>query len=285
MSSTKPNHAQHVLQIGHSPDPDDAFMFCALGRGAVRIRDYAIKHVLEDIESLNQRALEGDLEVTAISAHAYLSLTDRYWVLSTGASMGEGYGPVLVARENLSLEDLVGKRVAIPGEKTTAALLTRIYLEDFVPVVRPFDKIFEAVDSGEVEAGVLIHEGQLTYASRGYSKVEDFGERWDKETGLPLPLGLDVVRSDLGMELATEINRALRDSIEWAYRNEDVALDYALQFGRGLDRELGRRFVKMYVSELTRDMGKRGRRALETLYQRAAQAGIIAEPPHVTLIS
>ncbi len=276
---------QPILKIGHSPDPDDAFMFCALARGAVRIRDYAIEHVMEDIESLNLRALKGDLEVTAISAHAYLSLVDRYWVLSTGASMGEGYGPVLVSRKPRSIDELVGRRVAIPGEKTTAALLTWIYLRDFEPVVRPFDKIFQAIDSGEAEAGVLIHEGQLTYASKGYSKVEDFGQRWRDETDLPLPLGLDVVRSDLGMDLALEINTALRASIDWAYQNEEEALDYALQFGRGLEREMGRRFVKMYVSDLTRDMGDRGVRALTTLFRRGAEAGVITEPPELTLVS
>jgi len=274
-----------ILKIGHSPDPDDAFMFCALARGAVRIRDYAIEHVLEDIESLNLRALRGDLEVTAISAHAYLSLVDRYWVLSTGASMGEGYGPVLVSRTPRSIAELVGKRIAIPGEKTTAALLAWIYLRDFEPVVRPFDKIFEAIDSGDAEAGVLIHEGQLTYASEGYAKIEDFGERWQKETELPLPLGLDVVRSDLGMDLAREINAALRASIDWAYQNEEEALDYALQFGRGLEREMGRRFVKMYVSDLTRDMGRRGVRALETLFRRGAEVGVISEPPELILVS
>ncbi|MGH9462560.1 MAG: menaquinone biosynthesis family protein [Vicinamibacteria bacterium] len=274
-----------TLKIGHSPDPDDAFMFCALARGAVRIRDYAIVHVLEDIESLNLRALRGDLEVTAISAHAYLSLVDRYWVLSTGASMGEGYGPVLVSRTPRSIDELVGKRVAIPGEKTTAALLTWIYLRDFEPVVRPFDKIFEAVDSGDAEAGVLIHEGQLTYASQGYAKIEDFGKRWQEETELPLPLGLDVVRSDLGMDLAREVNAALRASIDWAYQNEEEALDYAVQFGRGLEREMARRFVKMYVSDLTRDMGRRGVRALETLFQRGVEAGVISEAPELTLVS
>ncbi len=274
-----------VLRVGHSPDPDDAFMFCALGRGAVRIRDYSIEHVLEDIESLNERALRGDLEVTAISAHAYLSVADRYWILSTGASMGEGYGPVLIAREPVSLSSLRGKRVAIPGVKTTAALLTHIYIDSFEPVIRPFDQIFQTVESGEADAGVLIHEGQLTYAAEGYQKVEDFGQRWEDETGLPLPLGLDVVRSDLGMDLAKEINQAMRESIDWAYANEEEALDYALEFGRGLERELGRRFVKMYVSDLTRDMGEKGKKGLETLFERAASAGLIASPPELNLHS
>ena len=247
--------------------------------------DFLVQHVLEDIESLNHRALNGELEVTAISAHAYLSLADRYWVLSTGASMGEGYGPVLVAKKPFSLSELSGKRVAIPGEKTTAALLTQIYLGEFIPVVRRFDKIFETIESGEAEAGVLIHEGQLTYSDKGYEKIQDYGERWNEETGLPLPLGLDVVRADLGKELAKEINDALRASIEWAYDNEEEALDYALQFGRGLEREMGRRFVKMYVSDLTRDMGERGRQALATLFQRGVEAGAIKEPPQLTMIS
>lgn len=273
-----------VLRIGHSPDPDDAFMFCALAKGAVRIRDFAIEHVLEDIESLNRRAASGEVEVTAISAHAYLSVADQYWVLATGASMGEGYGPVLVARRRMSLESLAGKKVAIPGEKTTAALLARLYLPDFVPLVRPFDKIFEAVDREEAEAGVLIHEGQLTYAASGYHKVLDFGERWGAETGLPLPLGLDVVRSDLGMDLACEINRALAESIDWAYRHEAEALDYALRFGRGLARDLGRRFVQMYVSDLTRDMGEEGERALAELFRRAAAAGITGTAPPLIVI-
>lgn len=274
-----------VLRVGHSPDPDDAFMFCALGRGAVRIRDYSIEHVLEDIESLNERALRGELEVTAISAHAYLSVADRYWILSTGASMGEGYGPVLIARDPVSISALRGKRIAIPGVKTTAALLTHIYVDDFEPIVRPFDQIFKTVASGEADAGVLIHEGQLTYAAEGYQKVEDFGKKWEQETGLPLPLGLDVVRSDLGMDLATEINQAMRKSIDWAYANEKEALDYALEFGRGLERELGRRFVKMYVSDLTRDMGENGKKGLETLFERAAAKGLIASPPKLKVIT
>jgi len=213
-----------TLRIGHSPDPDDAFMFCALSKGAVRIRDFRIEHALDDIETLNHRALAGELEVTAVSAHAYLDLADKYWILATGASMGEGYGPVVITKTPMKKEDLRGKRIAIPGEKTTAALLARIFLPEFVPVVRPFDKIFETVGRDEAEAGVLIHEGQLTYAQEGFHKIEDFGETWEKETGLPLPLGLDVVRKDLGRDLAREINDALRKSIERAYENEEKAL-------------------------------------------------------------
>ncbi len=273
-----------LLRIGHSPDPDDAFMFCALAHGAVRIRDYQVEHVLEDIESLNQRAMRGELPVTAISAHAYLSVADRYWIMASGASMGENYGPVVVSRSPGTLEDLRGRRVAIPGPRTTAALLARCYIGDFEPVLVPFDQIFDAVDEGSADAGVVIHEGQLTYGQRGYHLLSDFGVRWEQECGLPLPLGLDVVRKDLGMELALEMNRAMRDSIDWAYANEDEALDYALQFGRGLERELGRRFVKMYVSALTRDMGDSGEAALRRLFSMAAEAGVVDEAPDFTLI-
>ncbi len=273
-----------TLRIGHSPDPDDAFMFCALSKGAVRIRDFRIEHALDDIETLNHRAQNGELEVTAVSAHAYPDLAEKYWILATGASMGEGYGPVVISKTPMKKEDLRGKRVAIPGEKTTAALLARIFLPEFQPVVRPFDKIFETVARDEAEAGVLIHEGQLTYAQEGFHKVEDFGETWEEETGLPLPLGLDLVRKDLGLDLAREINDALRKSIEWAYDNEDEALTYALQFGRGLQRELGRRFVKMYVSDLTKDMGETGEKALKELFSRAEAAGAVRKAPSIELI-
>jgi 1,4-dihydroxy-6-naphthoate synthase len=276
--------SEPVLRIGHSPDPDDAFMFCALGNGAVKIRDYRIEHVLEDIESLNHRAMRGELEVTAISAHAFLDVADKYWIMATGASIGEGYGPVVISRKPVTLDELEGKRVALPGEKTTAALLARIYLPEFEPVIRPFDEIFDAVDAGDAVAGVIIHEGQLTYAGRGYQKLIDFGEQWEKDTGLPLPLGLDVVRRDLGRDLAIEINRAMRASIEWAYENEEEALTYALKFGRGLERELGRRFVKMYVSELTKDMGDSGEKALRELFVRAEKAGVIDKAPDFELI-
>ncbi len=274
----------NVLQIGHSPDPDDAFMFCALSHGAVKILDFEIDHVLQDIQTLNERAMNGDLEVTAISAHAFLSVADKYWIMATGASMGEGYGPVVVSKEALTIDELEGKRVAIPGEITTAALLSRIFLPKFDAVVRPFDAIFDAVDKGDADAGVIIHEGQLTYADKGYHKILDFGERWEKETGLPLPLGLDVVRRDLGHELAEEINRAMRASIDWAYENEDEALTYSLKFGRGLERELGRRFVKMYVSDITKDMGDAGEKALRELFARAEAVGVVDKAPEFELI-
>ncbi len=274
-----------VLRVGHSPDPDDAFMFYGLAHGKVRIRDYRIEHVLEDIESLNRRAAGGDLEVTAISAHAYPRVADAYHILATGASMGRGYGPVVVATRPMTLADLKGRRVAIPGPWTTATLLLALYADGYTPVEVVFDRIPEAVLAGTVDAGVLIHEGQLTYAAMGLSKIADFGELWAAETGgLPLPLGLDVVRADLGRELCAEINRGLRESILYARAHLDDAIAYALTFGRGLDRELGKKFVGMYVSEDTVDMGVQGREALRLLFRRGAEKGFLPGVPELVVI-
>jgi 1,4-dihydroxy-6-naphthoate synthase len=274
-----------VLRVGHSPDPDDAFMFYGLAHGAVRIRDFRIEHVLEDIESLNRRAAARELEVTAISAHAYPRVADAYHILSTGASMGRGYGPILAATRPMTLADLGGKRVAIPGPWTTAALLTSLYAEGHVPVEVLFDRVPEAILAGEVDAGVIIHEGQLTYGGMGLVKIADYGELWAAETGgLPLPLGLDVVRADLGPELCREINRGLRASIEYARANLEPAIDYALTFGRGLDRDLGKKFVGMYVSEDTVDMGEPGREALRLLFARGAEKGLIPAVPELVVI-
>lgn len=274
-----------VLRVGHSPDPDDAFMFYGLAHGHVRIRNYRIEHVLEDIESLNRRAALKDLEVTAISAHAYPRVADAYHILATGASMGRGYGPVLVATRAMSLADLRGKRVAIPGPWTTAALLTAIYVDGFVPVEIMFDQIPQAVLAGEVDAGVVIHEAQLTYGAMGLVKIADYGELWAAETdGLPLPLGLDVVRSDLGPALCREINAGLRESIVYAREHLDDAIAYALTFGRGLDKELGKKFVGMYVSDDTVDMGQPGREALRLLFKKGAEKGIIPVVPELVVI-
>lgn len=265
-----------ILHVGHSPDPDDAFMFYGLSSGKVKLDGIAIEHVLEDIQSLNRRALAGELEITAVSAHAFPLLADRYWLMETGASMGEGYGPVLVARAARTLADLRGRRVAHPGRLTTAFLLLQLYLDPFEAVELPFDRITEAVLSGAVDAGVLIHEGQITYAEAGLARVLDFGQAWEAETGgLPLPLGLDVVRKDLGEDLARRLSGGLRESIRYGYAHPDEAVPYALRFGRGIDRALGERFVKMYVSELTIAMGGRGRAALDRLFARAHAQGLL----------
>ena len=274
-----------VLRVGHSPDPDDAFMFYGLAHGAVKIRDFRIEHVLEDIESLNRRAAAKDLEVTAISAHAYPRVADAYHILATGASMGRGYGPILASRTPMKIADLRGKRVAIPGPWTTAALLTSLYAEGHVPVEVMFDQVPQAILAGDVDAGVIIHEGQLTYGGMGLHKIADYGELWAAETGgLPLPLGLDVVRADLGPELCREINRGLRASIEYARANLEPAIDYALTFGRGLDRDLGKKFVGMYVSEDTVDMGQPGRKALRLLFARGAEKGLIPAVPELVVV-
>ncbi len=275
-----------VLRFGHSPDPDDAFMFFGLAEGAVKIRDFRVEHVLHDIQTLNEMAMAGAIEITAISAHAYPSVADRYWIMRCGASMGIGYGPILVARPGGpdSLDALAGARVAIPGLLTTAYLVARLYLPEFEAVVHPFDDIPRAVADGEVEAGLVIHEGQITYGDQGLAKIGDLGVVWEDDTGLPLPLGLDVVRKDLDRELAEDVSRGLADSIEYAFEHEDDAVAYALDYGRGLDTERARTFVKMYVNPYTRDMGKVGKRALEILFEKAAAAGLTDPVPAIDLV-
>ena len=274
-----------TLRFGHSPDADDAFMFYGFHAGLAAIPGCRVEHVLEDIQSLNRRALErADLEITAVSAHACAFLADRYAVLACGASMGMGYGPVVVARGPRRIESLRGARVAIPGPLTTAALLLRMECPESVPVEVGFDRIPEAVAAGEVEAGVIIHESQLTYREQGLVKVLDFGELWRERDGLPVPLGLDVVRRDLGADLMGAASVGFRASIQAALDHEYQALEYALGFGRGLDAAKGRRFVRMYVNDLTLDMGETGRRALSRLYERAVDAGAIERAPEIEVV-
>ena len=277
--------AARTLRFGHSPDADDAFMFYGFHTGLASIPGCQVEHVLEDIQSLNRRALESaDLEISAVSAHAYAFLGDRYAVLSCGASMGMGYGPVVVAKSARTLDSLRGKRVAIPGPLTTAALLLQIECPGAIPVETVFHRIPDAVAAGEVDAGVIIHESQLTYGDQGLVKVLDFGELWRDRDSLPVPLGLDVVRRDLGAEMMRAVSDGFRASIQAALDHEREALDYALQFGRGLDLEKGRCFVRMYVNDLTLDMGEIGRAALARLYQRAVEAGALARAPEIELI-
>ncbi len=270
------------LRLGHSPDPDDAFMFYGLASGNVVSDKVEFEHVVEDIESLNLRASRGELEATAVSAHAYALLHDRYRVMCCGASMGMGYGPMVVASRPLG--GLEGRRVAVPGRHTTAYLLLALYADGFEPVETRFDRIMDEVAEGRVDAGLIIHEGQLTYESRGLVCELDLAGAWERETGLPLPLGLNVVRRDVGDELQGEVLRLHRESIDYALDHVDEALDYALRFGRGLDRELGRRFVLMYVNDLTRDMGSRGEEALRRLYEKASERGIIGAVPPLDVL-
>jgi 1,4-dihydroxy-6-naphthoate synthase len=274
---------ERIIRVGHSPDPDDAFMFYGLSSAKVKLEGITIQHHLEDIQTLNERAFRGELEVTAISAHAYAFVADKYWVMKTGASMGEGYGPVIVSKKYRTLEELTGKRVATPGALTTATLLFKIFTEGIDQVDIPFDQIMNRVSSGEFDAGLLIHEGQITYKEQGFQKIVDFGELWERLYGLPLPLGLDVVRKDLGEELTRKLSHGLRQSIHYGYTHQQDAIPYALQYGRGIDQKLGEQFVKMYVSELTVDMGEVGLRALELLYRLGAERGVVPHVPAIEL--
>jgi 1,4-dihydroxy-6-naphthoate synthase len=270
-----------LIRIGHSPDPDDAFMFHALTAGKVRAEGLEIQHVLEDIESLNRRARTGELEVTAVSAATYALVHDRYRMMDPGASMGKGYGPILVAREPMRPEDLADKVVAIPGSHTTAALLLRLYVGDPPVIEVAFDKIPSAVLEGQADVGLLIHEGQITHRQMGLHKVLDLGARWEQDTALPLPLGINVMRRDLGEAVHRRLSQALRDSIDYAHAHVDEALEYAMRYGRGIDKETCRRFVLMYVNDYTMRLGPDGRAALERLFKMAHDRGLIQSLPPV----
>ncbi|MGH9315105.1 MAG: menaquinone biosynthesis family protein [Vicinamibacterales bacterium] len=263
------------ITVAHSPDSDDAFMFYGLASGAVDAGDLEVDQVLADIETLNRAAFEGRYEVTAVSFHAYAHLADRYALLPHGASMGDRYGPLVVSRAG-GPRAVKGLKVAIPGTLTTAYLALRLHEPDFEYVVVPFDRIQEAVASGRVDAGLLIHEGQLTYLEEGFAKVVDLGEWWaDRTGGLPLPLGGNIIRRDLGPEMMRRVSRLLRDSIAHALAHRVPAVEYAQQFGRGLDRARTDTFVSMYVNDLTLDYGPRGRAALERLYAESFERGLI----------
>lgn len=272
------------LRIGHSPDADDAFMFFGFAQGAIDTGPYEVVHVVEDIESLNKRAMQGDLEMTAISAAAYPEVAQHYRIMACGASVGRSYGPIILARQPIDPQALAGKRVAIPGALTTAYLLLRIYVPDVLPVVIPFDQIMDAIAQGDVDAGVVIHEGQLTYANEGLAKVLDLGEAWFQDTGLPIPLGLDMVHRRFDDDEAKRLYDLFLNSVLYARAHEPEASLYAQGFSRGLDLDLSRRFVGMYVNEDTLDMGEEGRRALEALYQRAHERGLIQTMPPLDII-
>jgi 5,8-dihydroxy-2-naphthoate synthase len=279
------NHSRIKVRLGHSPDPDDAFMFWGLAEGDVDPRGFEFEHVLRDIQTLNEWALEGRLEVTAISLHAYPHVQDRYMLLPHGASMGSGYGPIVVARDELSADDLRRVEIAVPGRMTTAFLTLRLRLGEFRWREVPFDRIMDEVVSGEADAGLLIHEGQLTYGTAGLRKVIDLGEWWLEETGLPLPLGANVARRDLGPDVLPELSEVLAESIRAGLDNRERALEYALQFGRGLDGELADRFVGMYVNELTEDYGEEGRRAVRELLRRGEEIGAFENQVRVEFVS
>ncbi len=277
-----------ALPIGHSPDPDDAFMFYGFATKKVTIPGFEIDHVLDDIQTLNVRAMKAELPVTAISAHAYPYVADNYWIMKTGASMGDGYGPIIVSKKYRTMDELLANPKAViaqPGKLTTANLLLRSWFGQIEQVEMGFDQIIDAVLSDKVDAGLLIHEGQITWQQHGLNKLADFGTIWAEKTGgLPLPLGLDCVRKDLGESTARTISNALQDSIRAAYDDIKGSVDYALQWGRGIDATTGEKFVKMYVNDLTMDMGERGKKALEYLFRMGAEAGIIPEVGAVDLL-
>jgi 1,4-dihydroxy-6-naphthoate synthase len=273
-----------TIHVAHSPDSDDAFMFYALAEGKIDTGDLRYVHELQDIESLNQRALKAELEVTAVSIHAYAYLSERYALLPHGSSMGDRYGPRLVARAPMSRADVRGKRIAIPGPLTTAYLALQLYEPDFEAVMTPFDEIEDAVVNGEVDAGLLIHEGQLTFGDRGLHLIADMGEWWFQETGLPLPLGGNVVRKDLGEDLIRTVSRHLRASIAYGLEHRVKALDHAMQFSRGLDRGKADTFVGMYVNDWTLDYGDRGRAAVRALLERGVERGLIDRPVKIEFV-
>jgi 1,4-dihydroxy-6-naphthoate synthase len=275
---------RRVIRVAHSPDSDDAFMFYALATGKIETGGLTYEHELQDIETLNRRALRGELEVTAVSIHAYAYLADRYALLPHGSSMGDRYGPRLVAREPRTREALAGTRIAIPGMLTTAYLALKLWLPDFEAVVTPFDEIEDVVSRGDVEAGLLIHEGQLTYQDRGLHLIVDTGVWWFQETGLPLPLGGNVVRKNLGPGLVEAISRHLHASIAYALDHRADALSHAMQYARGLDRDRADTFVGMYVNEWTLDYGERGREAVRLLLDEGHKAGIIPHRVNVEFV-
>ena len=279
-----PAVATRTITVGHTPDMDDAFMFYAIAQGKIPLDGLRIEHVIEDIQTLNQRALAVALDVTAISAATYPFIAKDYWILSVGSSVGQNYGPLVVALHGMNPDELTGKRIAVPGRQTTAYLLLRLAVPDFKPVEMRFEAIPDAVLRGEVDAGLLIHERQLTYHDQGLLPILDFGTWWQKTVGLPLPLGLNAVKRTLGKPLAMQLAQILRDSILYAMAHQDDALADALRFGRGIDMTHARQFVSMYVNEETLSLSRHSHQALRELYQRAHAAGLIPDVPRVTLI-
>jgi len=260
------------IRIAHSPDSDDAFMFYALAKEKIPTGKFRFTHTLQDIETLNRKALNGVYEITAISFHAYAYIADKYVLLPSGASMGDRYGPMIVAREPLEQGQLKGKKIAIPGTMTTAYLALKLFQPDFESVVIPFDQIMTAVEEKKADAGLLIHEGQLTYAEHNLHKIVDLGEWWYDITRLPLPLGGNVIRRDIGADDIREISRLLRESIQYALDHRQEALEHAMQFARDLDTKTADQFVGMYVNERTLNYGEDGRRAVQTLFDHAFDA-------------
>jgi 1,4-dihydroxy-6-naphthoate synthase len=294
------NHSE-IFTLGHSPDPDDAFMFYAMAKNKIDLRGYRFEHRLEDIQTLNEQAQRGDLHISAISIHAYAYVADKYSLLPCGASMGDGYGPVVVRKRSTlnperpisnkdSIDDsrarefLNGKRIAVPGKMTSAFLALQLFLGKFNFIVIPFDKIFDAVESGRADAGLIIHEGQLTYARSGFEKVADLGEWWKRKTGLPLPLGGNVVRKDIPPRVRRDISDIIRESIDYGLTHRDEAVAHSLAYARDMNSQLATKFIGMYVNEFTRDYGETGRAAIRKFLTDARDKGFLNVPIAVEFV-
>jgi 1,4-dihydroxy-6-naphthoate synthase len=272
------------ITLGHSPDPDDAFMFYALADSKIDTQGLRFRHIIEDIETLNRKAMNAELDVTAVSIHAYAYVLDEYALLQSGASMGDDYGPLVVAPNPMTVNELRGCRIAVPGLMTTAYLTLRLCLGEVDAVVIPFDQIMDAVSEGKADAGLLIHEGQLTYTARGFSKVIDLGQWWKAETGLPLPLGGNAIKKSLGPDLIRTVSDILRESIEYGLANRKIAVRHAMAYGRGMEEGLTDKFVGMYVNDYTIDYGERGREGVRLLLDRGFKAGVIPTPVNLEFV-
>ena len=293
---------QGVFTLGHSPDPDDAFMFYAMAENKIDMRGYRFEHRLEDIQTLNERALRGELHVSAISIHAYAYVTDKYALMPCGASMGDGYGPIVIGKrptlnaqrstlnedsafdESVAREFLHGKKIAVPGRMTSAYLALQLYLGDFKHVVVPFDQIFDAVKNKRADAGLVIHEGQLTYARSGFAKIVDLGAWWKRQTGLPLPLGGNVLRKDIPPAKQRDIVQIIRESIDYGLAHRDEAVRHSLPYARDMNADLAGKFIGMYVNDYTRDYGETGREAIRRFLGDAHRAGYIDKQINVTFV-
>jgi len=283
--ASQPEKETREIKLAHSPDSDDAFMFYALATHKLATPGYKYTHVLADIQALNEAALQETYDVTALSFAAYPTLRDKYVLLDCGASFGEGYGPIVVATHSLKPHELKGKRIGVPGLKTTAYLTLKLYQPDFEAVVIPFDKIIEAVRNNVVEAGLLIHEGQLFFPQLGLHRVIDLGIWWQETTSVPLPLGGNAVRRALGTELGRQVAKTIRDSVAYGLEHREEALNYAMQFAREMDAELADKFVGMYVNKWTLGYGEKGKKAVRELIERGTAAGLLPGPPEVEFLA
>src|SRR6266404_3358965 len=285
--------SEQVFTLGHSPDPDDAFMFYAMAENKIDLRGYRFQHRLEDIQTLNERATRGELHISAISIHAFAYVSDRYALMPCGASMGDGYGPMIVVPSDTKFDAssdeqirawLRGRKIAIPGRMTSAYLALQLYLGDFDHVVVPFDQIFDAVKGGKADAGLIIHEGQLTYAHSGFTKVIDLGEWWKRETGLPLPLGGNVLRKDIPLPVQRDLLAIMRESIDYGLAHRDAAVRHSMPYARDMDAHLAGKFIGMYVNDFTRDYGETGRKAIREFLKRAHDGGYIDSTPAIEFV-